>query len=78
MSSEAHPEGSLMDYMEQQGLGGIHKPGIVENGQGNGANGKNGDEAPPAAKRNKVWITVFSNIKEVVLLVLIFEFFKCI
>ncbi len=47
-------EVNLMDYLDDQGLGGNHKPGSVENGQGNGEKGNNGEEAPPAAKRNKV------------------------
>ncbi len=42
-------EVNLMDYLEEKGLGEAQDPAKV-------TNGNYGEEAPPAVKRNKVWI----------------------
>ncbi len=53
-----------MEYME--GLVEGRDPAIL-------ANGNDGEAAPPAAKRNKVWIKLFTN-KEVLFLYFNFEY----
>ncbi len=48
-------EVKLMDYLEEQGLDEAQDPANV-------TNGNNGEGAPPAVKRNKVWIYLFKEV----------------
>ncbi len=59
MSSDS--EANNMDYMD--GFDDSRKPTMAatgNNANGNSGDVKNGDGAPPAAKRNKVWIKLLT------------------